>query len=206
MMTALFTVAVLHWMALVTPGPNVILITQLAASGHRSSALYAGVGISVVALTWALLTVLGVNALFAAHTCLRAAVQIAGGIYLCFFAFKLWGSGTTNGGKPRGYHSPQAAFRLGFITNITNPKTALFFGSVFVAALPPDASAHLLIAAITLVFINALVCHTLLALLFSQASIQAGYDRQRTKLNRLAAAIVGAYGVRRLFNTAFEGK
>ena len=51
LLTVLLTIAVLHWLALVTPDANIIPISQLAASGHRSSALYASLGISVTALT-----------------------------------------------------------------------------------------------------------------------------------------------------------
>ena len=83
MFTTLLTITLLHWLALVTPGANVILVSQLAASGHRRSACNAGIGISVVAVIWALLAILSVNALFVAHAQLRLAVQVAGGIYLC---------------------------------------------------------------------------------------------------------------------------
>ena len=206
MLTTLLKVALLHWLVLVTPGANVVLISQLAASGHRSSAVYASIGISIVAVTWALLAVLGINALFAAHSQLRLAVQIAGGAYLCYIALKLWCSGTSVGGRQYGQITPWAALRLGFITNITNPKSALFFGSVFAAALPIDAGPPLLMAAVMLVFVNALVWHVMLALMFSHPAIQSRYDRQRKLLNRAAAAIVGAYGLRLLAVTVSEPK
>ena len=90
MLTTLLTVALLHWLVLITPGANVLLISQLAASGHRASACHAGVGISVVAAVWALLAIIGVNSLFALHPALRLTVQIAGGIYLCYIAYKMW--------------------------------------------------------------------------------------------------------------------
>lgn len=93
MLTTLLTVAILHWVALITPGPNMLLVSQLAASGYRGSACIAGIGVSVVAVIWALLAILGLNALFAAHAQLRLAMQMAGGLYLCYVAFKLWRSG-----------------------------------------------------------------------------------------------------------------
>ncbi len=204
MLTTLLTIALLHWLALITPGANVILISQLAASGHRQSACIAGIGISVVAVIWALLAILGINALFTAHARLRLAVQFAGGVYLCYIAYKLWRSGMTAGAQHAAQIKPWAAFRLGFITNITNPKTALFFGSVFAAALPVEPGTALLTAAVALVFVNALTCNIILALAFSHPLVQAGYDRQRKWLNRIAAGIVGAYGLRLLYVTASD--
>ncbi len=204
MVTTLLTVGLLHWLVLITPGANVILVSQLAASGHRGSACIASIGISFVAVIWALLAILGVNALFVAHSQLRLVVQIAGGIYLCHVALKLWRSGVPAGKQQSEHVAPWVAFRLGFFTNITNPKSALFFGSVFATALPVEPSTSLLAAAIVLVFINALTWHTFLAIAFSHPLVQAGYDRQRKLLNRVAASIVGTYGLRLLVATANE--
>ena len=204
MFTALLTLVLLHWIVLVTPGANVLLVSQLAASGYRRSACYAGLGISVVAVTWALLALLGVNALFAALPKLRLALQVAGGIYLCYVAVRLWRAGISATVQQSELLAPWAAFRPDFLTNIMNPKSALFLGSVFATALPQAPSASLLAAATALVFVNALLWHTFLALAFSHLRVQAAYTRQRRLLNRIAGAMVGAFGLRLLVATANE--
>ena len=132
MLTSFLTIAVLHWVVLVIPGVNFVLIAQLAAGSARSVSLAAVAGITTVTLTWATLAILGMGAVFAAHPALRQAFQVAGGAYLCYVAFKLWRSPPVDANaevKPV-TTSRAAAFRLGFITNVFNPKTALFFGSV----------------------------------------------------------------------------
>lgn len=206
MLTTLLTVALLHWLVLVTPGANVILVSQLAASGHRRSACYASIGISAVAVTWALFAILGVNGIFALHPQFRLVLQAAGGLYLCYVALKLWRAGAPVVDRQSGQLAPWAAFRLGFITNITNPKSALFFGSVFAAALPSLPGTLLLAAVVILVLVNAVTFHILLALAFSHPRIQTGYARQRKLLNRVASSIVGAYGLRLLVATASEAR
>jgi threonine efflux protein len=204
MLTALLTVALLHWIVLVTPGSNVLLVSQLAASGHRRSACYAGLGITLVAVVWALLAILGVNALFASLPKLRLALQVAGGIYLCYVAVRLWRAGTSVTTQQSELLAPWAAFQLGFLTNILNPKSALFFGSVFATAFPQQPSVSLLAAATALVFVNALLWHSFLALAFSNLQVQAAYTRQRRLLNRISGALVGAFGLRLLVATAIE--
>src|SRR5687767_6972991 len=181
MLTTLITVALLHWVALVTPGPNVLLVAQLAAAGHRRSACYAAVGISVIALTWATLAILGVNAVFGAHPMLRLALQAAGGLYLCYLAVRIWRSPPPTDGRHAQSLSPAAAFRLGLLTNVTNPKTALFFGGVFATALPQTPDTSVLAAAAALVFFNAIVWHVLLAVGFSHPHVQLAYGRQRQR-------------------------
>lgn len=206
MMTTFLTIAVLHWAMLVIPGVNFVLIAQLAAGSTRSVSLAAVAGITTVTLTWATLAILGLGAVFAAHPALRLAFQVAGGAYLCFVAFKLWRSPPvdTNAEVKPVTTSRAAAFRMGFITNVFNPKTALFFGSVFATALPQSPSVWVLLLAVLLVWFNAVVWHVFLALAFSQGRIQSVYQRWRVALNRCAAGLVGAFGLRLLVMTLQE--
>jgi threonine efflux protein len=204
MLSTLLSIALLHWLVLVTPGTNVLLVSQLAASGRQRSALYAGFGISVVAVSWALLALLGIHALLIAAPQIRLALQIAGGIYLCCVAIRLWKSTDSSPTAPVSNLTSWAAFRLGSITNVLNPKSALFFGSVFATALPEQHSVNLQVAALLLVFANAFLWHSLLALAFSGASVQAFYARHRSTLTRVAGAVVGAFGLRLVVSAAEE--
>jgi threonine efflux protein len=200
----LATIGLLHWMALVTPGPNVIVISNLAAAQARGPACIAALGVTTVALIWSSLAVLGVNAVFSAHPDLRLAVQVLGGAYLVYLAVRLWRSG---GSAPEGAGarlSPLAAYRLGFVTNITNPKSALFFGSVFATALPVDPSTGLLAAAVALAVTNALAWHLFLALAFSHPRVRAAYARRRVAFSRVSGVLIGAFGLRLLYSTMLE--
>ena len=197
MIATLPAIVVLHWIVLVSPGPNVLLVTQLAASGQRRPALYAGLGVSTVALLWATLAVFGVEAVFRAHPHARLSLQIAGGAYLLHLSRKLWRSPElrTEADWCRAV-TPREAFRRGFTTNILNPKSALFFGSVFTTSLPVAPSRPLVLAVLALLSCNALAWHTLLAVAFSQPKVQRAYRRQAILLNRVGAACLAAFGLR----------
>ena len=204
MLTTLLTVALLHWVVLLTPGVNFVLVTQLAASGRRSSAGMAAVGVSAVTLTWAVLAIWGVGYVFSAHPVLRLVLQVAGGLYLLNLARRMWRStGVGESGLVLEL-THAAAFRRGLYTNILNPKTALFFGSVFATTLPPNPDVKLQWVAVALVYGNALVWHLVLATAFSHPHIQASYARQQSRLNRFSAGMVGAFGSKLLYVTAQE--
>lgn len=51
MSTTLLTIALLHWLVLVTAGANVLPVSQLSAAGQRQSAFFAGLGVTTVAAT-----------------------------------------------------------------------------------------------------------------------------------------------------------
>jgi threonine efflux protein len=198
MPSTLLAIALLHWIVLVTPGANVLVVSNLAAAGSRKSACFAALGVTVVAAVWAALAVLGVNAVFVSHPYLRLALQLAGGAYLVHVAIRLWRTaGISNQAVPI-HLNPFAAFRLGFLTNIMNPKSALFFSSVFATALPPEPSATLLATAVALVLFNAFCWHMFLAMAFSHHAVQSAYARQRTVITRIASALVGVFGLRLL--------
>jgi threonine/homoserine/homoserine lactone efflux protein len=91
--------------------------------------------------------------------------------------------------------SSWAAFRLGFLTNITNPKVALFFGSIFATSFPAAPSPILQASVVAMVVLNALCWHALLAYLFSRARVRAAYARTRGAANRIASVTMGALGL-----------
>ena len=205
MLATLLAITLLHWIVLVTPGANVIVMVNMAASGQRKAACFAAAGVTTVAGIWSALAVMGVGAIFLALPTLRVVVQCAGGLYLFYVAVRLWRSQQIDATGAADRVSPVAAFRMGFLTNILNPKSALFFGSVFATALPPNPSAELLAASVALVLVNALVWHLFLAVAFAATPIQNAYARQRQRLNKIASVLVGFFGVR-LLVTAFQNR
>jgi threonine efflux protein len=191
MLSTFVTIWLLHVAALITPGANVLLVSQLAASGHRRSASYAALGVAMGAAIWSAAAVLGVNALFLAFPAARLLLQVAGATYLLYVASRLWTSRGSTPGGPRSL-SALGALRLGLLTNLSNPKSALFFGSVFSAALPAHPSGAVLGSVVVLVVSNSLCWHLLLAFVFSRQVVQAGYAVQRDLFSRAAGAVIGA--------------
>jgi threonine efflux protein len=204
MLTALLTISLMHWVVLVTPGVNFVLLLQLTAGGKRSTALAAVAGITCATFIWALLAVLGVGVIFASHSALRLSMQCFGGMYLCWVAWKLWSSTTGTATAQRLELTHAQAFVRGFITNILNPKPAVFFGSVFLTIFPQNPSLTLIVLSVVMLYVNAVVWHAFLALAFSHSRVQSVYARFRTPLNRTSAAIIAGFGGRLVLTTWAE--
>ena len=206
MLATLLTIWFFHVAALLSPGANVLLVSQLAASDRTRNAAFAAVGVTVGAGLWATCAVLGINAVFQMFPGLRLALQLAGGLYLLYLASRLWGSAGLDLGGRAPTLSRWAAFRLGFLTNITNPKSALFFGSIFAASFPAAPSLLLQGAAVVMVVANALCWHILLAYLFSRERVRLAYSRTRRMSNRIASVAVGGLGMGLLVASVRETK
>lgn len=201
----LLSIALLHWVALISPGPNMLVVSTLAANDSRRSAICAALGVAVVAGLWSSLAVLGIHAVFAAHPVVRAFVQVAGGCYLLYLGLRLWRTGGVGTATAPMHLSPAAAFRLGFLTNALNPKAVLFFSSVFATALPVDSPAQLLVPVVMLVIFNALAWYMFLALAFSQRQVQSAYARSRKTISRCSGVLLGFFGARLLIASAVAG-
>jgi threonine efflux protein len=204
MLASLVTIALLHWAVLLVPGFNVVLIGQLAAGGSRAAALFAVLGMTSATLIWASLAILGVGVVFSAHPQLRYVAQVAGGVYLVYLAVKVWRSGSSPSSKAPSSLGRLAAFRMGLLTSLLNPKIALFYGSVFATSLPQSPSGLLIASAIAVVYANSVVWHTSVAVLLSQHKVQQAYSRNHARLAKVSSAVIGAFGLRLILTTLQE--
>jgi threonine efflux protein len=206
MPSALLTTWLLYLAMMVSPGPNVLLVSQLAASTGRRSSWLAGMGVAFGAGVWASCAVLGVHALFLALPRVRLVLQLIGGLYLLYMAACLWRSSGAPAGSPVATGSPWAAFRMGALTNLTNPKAALFFGSVFATALPAKPGAVLQLGVVAVVVLSAACWYTVLAFTFSRPAVVQRYARASARISRVAAACFGAFGMSLLYGTVREAR
>src|SRR5262245_331658 len=82
--------AVVHLLAVASPGPSTVLVVQTAAVAGRRGGLLAAFAMMVGALIWAVAALFGLQALFARFDWLYAAFRIAGALYLLYLAVMLW--------------------------------------------------------------------------------------------------------------------
>lgn len=111
-----------------TPGPDMtFVLAQSAARGARAGVM-AALGISLGGLIHMTMAVLGLAALLAALPLAFNIIRIAGAIYLAWIAITLWRHppAFAENGTPSA-RSTAGAFRQGVLTNLFNPKVALFF-------------------------------------------------------------------------------
>jgi threonine efflux protein len=198
----LFTVWALHMAVMLSPGVNTLLVSQMAASGQTRSVRWAVLGICTATLVWASAAVMGLHTVFTAFPDMQRVLQLVGGLYLLHVAVRLWRSSAQTGkaSAQAPVLSAPAAYRLGLMTNITNPKAVLFFASVFSTALPANPDLTIQIAAGAVAVLNALAWHFFLAYLFGQPRLQALYAKGGSWFSRCAAGIVGALGLQLVFS------
>jgi threonine efflux protein len=196
----LLSIWAVDFLALVSPGPNFLLVTQTAMQRDRRRALIVALGVASGSALWGSAVALGLSALFAAVPWLSAFVRIAGAAYLVHLGIGLWRAGATD--PPEGKAVPESsaarAYLRGLLTNLLNPKSAAYYGSVFALFFPPGTPGWLPVCAIALITASSALWHVAVALLFSTTRVHRAYRALRGTVNRIAGAVMTGFGLRLL--------
>ena len=136
---ALFSVACAALTA--TPGPDMLLIASRSATQGKASGFATLAGIQAGTYCHALAAAFGLSQLFLAVPLAYDAVRYAGAAYLLYLAWKVFRSPATSLATTTGLrrYSIAAVFRQGLLTNLLNPKMALFVLVLFPQFVRPDA-------------------------------------------------------------------
>tara|TARA_B100000686_G_scaffold252635_1_gene263386 strand:+ start:1004 stop:1621 length:618 start_codon:yes stop_codon:yes gene_type:complete len=128
------TIALLHLFAVVSPGPDFVLITRQSIRYDRNVAIWSSLGVGVGILFHSFIAITGVVVLVTSNTFLLTSIKIAGAIYLTYLGI----ISIINSNKIKSLTGDVSVkrenlngFLAGLITNVTNVKAILFFITVF---------------------------------------------------------------------------
>ncbi len=110
----------------VAPGPDMAFVMASGLSRGPRGALLAATGVSVGVTVWVLATAFGLGALVTKLPEISTALRVAGACYLAYLAWDTWrsaGQHELDGARDEGHRM----FWRGTVTNLANPKMALFF-------------------------------------------------------------------------------
>ena len=193
-LTAFLGVAVL---VIVTPGPDTALTIRNTLMGGRPGGFATALGVSLGQATWALAASVGLAALISASQPAFVALRLVGAAYLVYLGIQalLVAFGRRGGelarpdlGGSRGL-APRAAFRQGILSNLANPKMAVFFTSLLPQFVAPGGSAFagflmlgLLLSVMTFFWLCA----------YAIAVARAGDVLRRPRVRRTVEGVTGA--------------
>jgi len=200
MIIALLGLAVVHLLAVASPGPSTVLVVQTAAVSRRGG-LISAFAMMLGAAAWAAAALYGLQAEFAHFAWLYLVFQVAGGLFLIYLAVMIWRHArdplpeieAAAGG------SDWQVFARALLLQLSNPKIMVFFGSIFLSVLPQNTPAWMDGAVLAIVAVNEFCWFALLALLFSGGPARAFYRRAKIWLDRVMGGVLAALGLRLIF-------
>jgi RhtB (resistance to homoserine/threonine) family protein len=183
---------------IVMPGPDTAMVTKNAIVGGRRSGVLAAVGVSLGLVIWTTAAALGIAAVLRASAVAFDVLKFAGAIYLTWIGIQMLRSKGLPPDKPAEREwSDGRAMRQGLLSDLGNPKIAIFFTSLlpqFVVGTGP--------AFIPLLFLGIVFAVLTLAWLAAYAFAvghASGYLRRpsvRRALDRITGVVLIGFGAR----------
>ena len=140
---AIFTFLSVFTFAIVSPGPNFILVTNTALGQSRRAGLLIALGVATGSGLFALAGLVGLLVLVHSIPYFALLTRFVGGGYLAWIGVEMLRhcrsrKDPDSAAKVQGEPSPLASYRIGLLTNLTNPKAWAFYLSLFALLMNPD--------------------------------------------------------------------
>ncbi|HEY0720348.1 MAG TPA: LysE family translocator [Gammaproteobacteria bacterium] len=188
----------------ISPGPSFVLVARTAMAISRIDALFVAVGMGLGGVFFSVAALLGLQALLVHVPWLYLTLKFAGGLYLVYLALRIWRGARqpiTLPDTPQLSTTARKSLLLGLVTQLSNPKTAIVYGSIFAALLPQHLPPAATLALPLLVFLVETGWYSIVALALSSAALQNAYLRSKHHVDRVAGGVMALLGLKLLAAT-----
>ena len=185
----------------ITPGADMAMVSRSVLIGGRREAFATTLGILAGCLVWAIVSAAGVAAVLAASRTAYDALRLVGAAYLVWLGLQSLLAARRGDyrdmGEERSPAGRSSAFRQGLLTNLFNPKIAIFYSTFlpqFIGPGDPALLLSMLLAGVHIAF--GLVWLTGYAWLLDRAVTAFKSSRVRRALDALTGTVLVALGLR----------
>ena len=195
------TVALVHLVALMSPGPDFFFVSQTAASRSRKEAMMGVLGITLGIVVWAGVALMGLHLLLAKMAWLHEIIMVGGGLYLLWMGWQLLRSARQRHKQSQSdapvVELPKRgmSFLKGLLTNLSNPKAIIYFGSVFSLFVGNDIGAATRCGLFLLIIAETFAWFALVATIFALPWMREKYQRMAKWVDGMAGVLFAGFGL-----------
>ena len=202
----LLTVTIIGLLAVMSPGPDFLIVTRNSLLCSKKTGLYTALGITVGTMWWVLASLAGISLMIAKTVLLFNALKSVGALYLIHLGIQSFRTGKSTSSDQadvpgvRKTMSASSAFWSGLKINLSNPKAALFFVSFFSVILTPETPMQWRCAYGFEISLIALSWFSLLTTVLSVNGIRETFLRYAKWIERATGAVLILLGVKLAFS------
>jgi threonine/homoserine/homoserine lactone efflux protein len=184
-----------------SPGPSFVMVARIAVASSRSDGLAAAVGMGAGGVLFAGLALLGLHVVLTTVPWLYLGLKVLGGAYLIVLGYLIWqGARKPLRFAERGTEDRASrfvrSFSLGLLTQVSNPKTAVIYASIFVSLLPREVPLSVMLILPPLIFVIEAGWYCIVALSLSAPSSRTAYLRSKAWIDRGAGGVMALLGIK----------
>ena len=200
------SIALLHLLAISSPGPTFVVVSKHALAGDRRSGMFVAVGVVLATLTWSAFAATGLGALAATYPRVLLAIQYAGAAYLIYLGIKLLmafrAARTEAALKPEPNRATDAwrAVGAGYLTNMSNPKVIAYYTSLFGVMLPSNPSTEVFLLIVATVVTVSGIWWSFIGYFFTLDSVRRRFVKARRWIDGVMGTLLVAFGLKLLLS------
>ena len=186
----------------ISPGPTFIYVAKNSIAISRKHGLFTALGTGTGAAFFGFLAIIGLQAVLLAVPSAYLALKICGGLYILYLAYKIIKHAKDPMTQPDGSlqsMSHAQAYRLGFITQLSNPKIAIVLASIFTALLPKEIPSYYYVVLPLLCFFIDAGWYSLVAVALSAEGPRRVYLKFKKVFDRIAGGVMSLLGLKLIF-------
>ena len=191
----------------ISPGPSFLMVARTAVAVSRADGLAAALGMGLGGMLFGIAALAGLAVVLAAVPWLYFVLKLAGGAYLVYLGWRIW----RGAAQPLNIAASEAplpatrarSFALGLLTQVSNPKTAVVYASVFAALLPPDLPLAAALLLPWVIFSIEAGWYAIVACALSANAPRTTYLRFKGWIDRCAGSVMALLGLRLITSARF---
>jgi len=190
-------------MAVMSPGPDFFMAIRNSLTYSRKTGIYTAIGFGIGIGVHIIYCSVGLALIISKSILAFNIIKFLGAGYLIFIGIQSILSKNSYDEIKNTIHkkdiSPLKAIRMGFLTNVLNPKATLFFLSLFTFVIEPSTPKSILALLGMLMMINTTLWFGLVAVFFTQQRIQKIFYKSQKVFNRIFGGVLILIGLKLLF-------
>ncbi|WP_413702177.1 LysE family transporter [Psychromonas sp. KJ10-10] len=195
----LISVSIIAVFMVISPGADFVMITRNSLFYGRSCGLYSSLGIGLAIWIHVAYSIAGLAIIISKSILLFSLIKYLGVAYLIYIGYKTFTSKSDLELKNEVKEvrlSPLSAVKLGFITNVLNPKTTLFFLSIFTQVVNPNTPIWVQLIYGLIISSAHILWFSLVSLFFSHPSLVDKFNLHKQKIEKVVGSVLMAFGVK----------
>ena len=181
------------------PGADFVMVTRTSIYNGRLAGLYMSLGMCLSVCVHASYSIAGLAVIIANSAWLFSVIKYLGAAYLIYIAWQLLTTREIANKEQRSsvsQMSPFTALRLGFTCNILNPKTSIFFLSIFTQVISVDTPLIMQISYGLIIMFAHFIWYCGVTLLLSHPKVLPRFNRHKQKIDKVAGSVLMVIAVK----------
>jgi RhtB (resistance to homoserine/threonine) family protein len=190
----------------ISPGPDFFMVTKNSIIHNKKAGVYSALGVSIAIWLHIAYSIAGLTLIISKSILLFSVIKYIGAAYLIYIGFNTIFSKANlavelNDTQNKKSLSKLGAFKNGFITNALNPKTTIFFLSIFTQIIDINTSIALQLLYGVIISVVHFLWFYIVAIFFSHSLFLSKFQKHQKRIENIVGAALIAFGLKIAFTS-----